>query len=714
MSGGPGVDAEWAHVRETAAASILGTLLNGDRPNDAKLVEAMAKLNTKRAPELKDIPTIVVPPDFSDDRHFRECRPMIDQGNRLKKFGNLEGALGAYKAAVRHILGDGFEVPLYFAEGGGMRSKKYIDLKDASRLTLMACYNHIGSALMKMSKMEEALLWLDEVNILSKNMALRQQKPQFDWIDYQIKHKSLYYERNRALSIAAEIFQQLGNTAAAHHRRNVCMSIMHWIPDDVDDDLPEETLNVQQYRAVCALRHPDPNLSDKVTLQYPNLQILGSWQKIDLPKGGNGPARMGMCSFVWNSRFYVVCGEKTALGPYYNDVQYVDLQKLDGWQTLKATYPGPDMRMTGWYMEVYEDKAYLMNGYQDPYYIDLRTEKWGRLRTKWVKNGDDCPSSWPIPGANLTECAAVAHKGKLYLFGGTHGKFHVGINIFLELNLATKEWHKLSGIAGPLKADFSCPGPRRHPAMWLNKKEERIYVLYGESDLASAGLMKEEHGAGRSYSCEDFWSYDINEGAWRRERVVGNVPSPRSEMALTYNEMLDKVIVFGGYCPVQPSSNTETGENFNFTYFGDTFLFDPSSASSSTSRKWRHVLTRGFPTYRAQAKFVTDPATGKIFLFGGYTNTDFVPHRRQGKAKSFGDLWQLKLDLPGGCFEGVDLEEEAKTAKVGPWQRCYNCGSAGPWRKCGGTCGGRAFFCDPQCFKDGWKEHKQNHGCTKR
>ena len=47
-------------------------------------------------------------------------------------------------------------------------------------------------------------------------------------------------------------------------------------------------------------------------------------------------------------------------------------------------------------------------------------------------------------------------------------------------------------------------------------------------------------------------------------------------------------------------------------------------------------------------------------------------------------MWQLCLDEPGGYFEGVDLDEEARTAKAGPWQRCFACGCAGPWKKCGG------------------------------
>ena len=97
-----------------------------------------------------------------------------------------------------------------------------------------------------------------------------------------------------------------------------------------------------------------------------------------------------------------------------------------------------------------------------------------------------------------------------------------------------------------------------------------------------------------------------------------------------------------------------------------------------------HVLTRGFPTYRAQAALFSDPATGRMFAFGGYTNSEFVPDGKHNVSRAFGDLWELRMDVPGGHFDGVDLEEESRTARAGPWQRCFNCGSAGPWKKCGG------------------------------
>lgn len=67
---------------------------------------------------------------------------------------------------------------------------------------------------------------------------------------------------------------------------------------------------------------------------------------------------------------------------------------------------------------------------------------------------------------------------------------------------------------------------------------------------------------------------------------------------------------------------------------------------------------------------------------------------KKHSSRSYGDLWQLKLECPGGWFEGVDLEEEARTAKAGPWQRCFGCGSAGPWKKCGGMSALRAMGFD--------------------
>ncbi|KAF8961955.1 hypothetical protein BDZ97DRAFT_1905393 [Flammula alnicola] len=296
---------------------------------------------------------------------------------------------------------------------------------------------------------------------------------------------------------------------------------------------------------------------------------------------------------------------------------------------------------------------------------------------------------------------------RLYVFGGRHDDAELG-----------SQWRRLSGSVLPEKASFLSPGPRVNACSWVGKDKNKIFVMYGDANRMGAQLARQA-------------MLGHSRGKWTREKIVGNAPSPRTEMAAVYNPILDKVVTFGGYSPSAPTFHRQNNELFHYSYYADTFICDfnnPRSSSvdpqgrASSSRasavdsipsSWRQVLTRGFPTYRARAHLIVDPATGKTYLFSGYINTEYVPSRLKQFSRSFCDLWELRMDIPGGHFDGVDLEEEARTAKAGPWQRCFACGSAGPWKKCGGACRGRVFFCSPQCLKDGWREHKQNHNCRK-
>ncbi|KAJ6564110.1 hypothetical protein B0H19DRAFT_1209820 [Mycena capillaripes] len=229
----------------------------------------------------------------------------------------------------------------------------------------------------------------------------------------------------------------------------------------------------------------------------------------------------------------------------------------------------------------------------------------------------------------------------------------------MELHITSRKWRRLSGSG------------------WLRKDQTGIFFMYGIADRHAAMIQKQQHGGLYSYAYADLWT---------RDRMHGHVPSPRGETACIYNTrgltkyhqnaVLDKIILFGGYSPTVPT----WFEDINDT----TFIGDMNSVSSTcapVSRK--QVLMRGFPTYRAESIFLTDAKTGKIFLFGGYKNTI---------SRRFVDLWQLRLDVPGEFFQGVYLEEEARTATAGPWQRCFSC-------EC---CNGR-----------GWKEYKETHACGK-
>ncbi|RDB24340.1 hypothetical protein Hypma_008408 [Hypsizygus marmoreus] len=162
------------------------------------------------------------------------------------------------------------------------------------------------------------------------------------------------------------------------------------------------------------------------------------------------------------------------------------------------------------------------------------------------------------------------------------------------------------------------------------------------------------------------WSWDIQAEKWRRERLAGNPPCPRTEIACTYNETLDKVFVFSGYNPCLPTFFIAKRQRFNYSYFADTFMYQPPNPESPPhsaplaspalqdrdrqAPKWKEVLTRGFPTYRCQAELLSDPVTGKTFLIGGFTNTDGVPSRTDFFSRSFSDVWQLRVEEPGGFF----------------------------------------------------------------
>ncbi|KDR73273.1 hypothetical protein GALMADRAFT_727955 [Galerina marginata CBS 339.88] len=198
--------------------------------------------------------------------------------------------------------------------------------------------------------------------------------------------------------------------------------------------------------------------------------------------------------------------------------------------------------------------------------------------------------------------------------------------------------------------------------------------------------------------------------------MLGNMPGPRTEVAGLYSSILHKVVLFDGRSTTTPCWSGK--HNLAFSYFADTFICDlgdeyarvhcPHIPDVETEgMRWRQVLTRGFPTYRVGGSLVEDPVSGKIFLFSGSIQMEFLPFDVKGITKSFADIWELRIDLSGENFDAVDIEDEARTAKAGPWQMCFSCGSLGSWKKCGGSCSGRAFFCGHDCLGEGWKEHKK-------
>jgi hypothetical protein len=227
---------------------------------------------------------------------------------------------------------------------------------------------------------------------------------------------------------------------------------------------------------------------------------------------------------------YVLGGEKNLNSPSYRDFWRMSITALDEWKPLPG-FPVPKSlidRLVGYSMVVHGNSAYHFSGRPQLQVFDLETRTWSTLRTS-------IEGAWPYyPHHNLRDFAMHCIDGTIYVFGGSHAGSRVGCNLLLALDIVTCRWTRLSGIALPTTASYEGPGPRRLASSWIGKDRNTIFVLYGDADRPAARLFGQSHGASNGYAHDDFWSWDIRARSWERRRLLGNIPSPRTEMACTY------------------------------------------------------------------------------------------------------------------------------------------------------------------------------------
>ncbi|KAJ7615830.1 hypothetical protein FB45DRAFT_801455 [Roridomyces roridus] len=657
------------------------------------------------------------------------------EGDKLLTSGKRDAAKVKYLSVARDIVGRDIPLPSLAGLGnGGYVFPLYVNLPAWDRTNLMGCCLGMARCLLQEGKTEMALAWLEEINALQRCSYFMAENPLYDWIDFSVQLPEMLRIRVSALCLASETFISLGNSGTGTTRRHAAYTTVNPRSPEL-----ESIIDVNKLLDMYMTLHPNPQTTLPTDARSNGLQLRGSWTKLGVAKaGGPTEGREASACFIWNGRLYVSGGRKSSFGPWFRDIWYLDLATRDVWRQL-PDYPYT-LRQTGlfvgWTILVYKNQALLFTGRPAVDVFDLVKEKWTTLETTYSPTEADIAAGvkggWPYPDNNLSDAAMQIVGDKMYVFGGSHGTTLVGCNLFMELDLTTRKWRRLTGTVHMTQhSDYTCPGPRKSAASWVSPDEKRFFLLFGHADRQAAKSRKEMHYADRSFAFADMWSWDIKREKWRQERMSGNSPCSRTELSFTYNPKLKKVIIFGGYQPSLPTVVLEKGMQFEFSYFADTFVYDmasyaagdPDAANQLTSTaeptlsapKWLQVMTHGFPTYRCQAQLVCDPDTGRNYLFGGWTNHQYVPTRTKLMSRSFGDLWELKLDdeSGGGYFEEVDVEDEARSARAGPWQRCFACASAGPWKKCGGSCNGKAFFCGSPCFRDGWKEHKEMHKCRK-
>ncbi|KAJ6450126.1 hypothetical protein C8R47DRAFT_1171203 [Mycena vitilis] len=657
------------------------------------------------------------------------------EGDILLQAGQFAAAKAVYLREAQKTVGVGlFQLPAPPSEGdGGVRRVVYMKMDPFKRTNMVGCSLGMARVLRQENDLEMALAWCEEISALHRcgYHSAEHDHPLQDWRNYMLDVPELSFLTISGICLASDIYVSLGNSATGAVRRYVANTMSASFGPRHRTRAFEAVLDMGLTVRLLEYRHPDPRRTLEATVTMPALQTRGSWTRLHVKTpGGFTEGRQTFASFIWNSCLYVAGGRKSEKGPYHRDIWTLDLTKLDEWRQL-SSYPRPigvTGLFLGWNMLVYNDTALLFTGRPTLDVFDLKTESWGSVYTTYSPTPADLAAGvsggWPYPGNSSCDAMMQVIGDKLYVFGGTHRTTQMGCNLFMELDLATRKWRRLSGTVRVTEhADHSCPGPRKTSASWVSADKTRLFLLFGIFDREEA-KPGELHGADVAFGCSDFWSWSVKDEVWRQERMAGNPPCSRTEMACAYNETLQKTIIFGGYSPNLTTYITRNGreEAFPYSYFGDTFIYDmaPPAGGASlfeptrTAPKWKHVLTPGWPTYRCQAHLACDDATGRTYMFGGWTNSQYIPTRSKLMARTFGDLWELKLDVPGGHFEEVDVEEEARVAQAGPWQRCFTCAAAGPWKKCGGSCKGRVFFCGNACLRDGWKEHKELHECRKK
>ncbi len=78
-------------------------------------------------------------------------------------------------------------------------------------------------------------------------------------------------------------------------------------------------------------------------------------------------------------------------------------------------------------------------------------------------------------------------------------------------------------------------------------------------------------------------------------------PPARSYLAMTYDPVSGKIIMFGGY---------------DGNYLNDTWAFDGTT--------WTRLRTRGKPPVRSAAQMAYDTVTGQVLLFGGFNGRNWL------------------------------------------------------------------------------------------
>lgn len=215
------------------------------------------------------------------------------------------------------------------------------------------------------------------------------------------------------------------------------------------------------------------------------------------------------------------------------------------------------------------------------------------LNDSWEYDGTSWRevASFGEPSDGVASASLAYHEGRgvLVMFSGRRG-----------LTPVPTTW-EFDGDTWTEVATSRFPTARFQHAMVYDRERERI-ILYGGCSEFQSGTTCSSSG-----TLADTWAYDTS---WQ-ELSTPSAPPARYGHSLAYDELRDRVVLFGG---------DDTAQTY-----GDTWEFDGES--------WTQSATTG-PAPRWAHGAVYDPVSTRVVLFGGF-------ERSLG---DFSDTWTYGAD----------------------------------------------------------------------
>jgi len=177
----------------------------------------------------------------------------------------------------------------------------------------------------------------------------------------------------------------------------------------------------------------------------------------------------------------------------------------------------------------------------------------------------------------------------MFLFGG---EFEYENDVFLnntwKYNYSSNTWQILSITTSPRA--------RSNHGMVYDSKNQQI-ILFGGLDTKTYDQLN------------DTWIFNLNENQWTQLNI-SNSPPVRSDMSFYYDDVLEALIIFGGY-----------------TLYNQ--LIDDTWCFYTQNNTWVEVNATNSPTARYGHHMIYDPVNQVSLMFGGHNLV------------KFDEMWQL-------------------------------------------------------------------------